>query len=126
MKPILLTLAVLALLAGAALAGDDAAPTKDEATTLDPAKMDGKELYRNYCKTCHQADSPHGEYTPMSLIMDQWDEVFDALDETHAEQSLETTGGQPVPVFLTDKMLSEIRKFCIEHAADSESPMTCG
>ena len=40
-------------------------------------KPKGVDLYKEYCKGCHEADSPHGEYTPMSLIQDQWTRFFD-------------------------------------------------
>ena len=129
-----LTLALALLLSGTAMADDkptatSAAKATDEQTaeTVDPAKMDGMELYQTYCKSCHATDSEYGEYTPMSLIMDQWDEFYDGvLAETHKEVSDEVTGGKPVPEFLTKDMLKKLRKFCIDHAADSEEPMTCG
>jgi len=97
-----------------------------DAEPVAPKDMDGITLYKTYCKVCHTADSEHGEYTPMDLIMDQWDEVFDAMDESHAEAKLETTDGESVPAFLGGKLLDRIRKFCVDHAADSEEPMTCG
>jgi cytochrome c len=31
----------------------------------------GKELYRNNCKVCHDKGSPQGQYTPMTLTQDQ-------------------------------------------------------
>ncbi len=137
MKRFLILLAALALAASivtAQEAGNEAANSdstdaaKAEATEqVKPlAEMDGQELYRHTCKSCHAADSPNGEYTPMSLIMDQWDEVFDGFAESHAEVKLEKLGDEPLPEILTDEMLSRMRKFCIDHAADSEQPMTCG
>ena len=91
-----------------------------------PADMDDATLYRTYCKTCHDADSEAGEYAPLDLIMDQWDEFFDAIEETHAEAVLESTDKKPVTEFLGSKLLDKLRKFCVDHAADSEEPMTCG
>ncbi len=129
-----LTLVLALLLSGTAL-GDDKQTTesavkateKQAVETVDPTKLNGKQLYQTYCKNCHAADSEYGEYTPMSLIMDQWDEFYDGvLAETHKEVSDEVTGGKPVPEFLTKDMLKKLRKFCIDHAADSEEPMTCG
>ena len=115
---ILLAATLVLLLACAA-----AAETTDP---VAPADMDGVTLYRTYCKTCHGEDSEAGEYAPLDLIMDQWDEVFDAIEETHAEATLESTDNKPVTEFLGGKLLGKIRKFCVDHAADSEEPMTCG
>ncbi len=103
-----------------------AADAEADAEVVAPKDMDGITLYKTYCKACHATDSEFGEYAPMDLIMDQWDEVFDAMDESHAEAKLETTDGQSVPAFLGGKLLDRIRKFCVDHAADSEEPMTCG
>jgi cytochrome c553 len=112
-------LVVVAMLSGAALAEDDAAK--------DIKKMDGKELYKNICKACHAEDSEAGEYTPMSLIMDQWDEFY---DETFAETHQDVTCPKDEKTKLVDKldkdMIKKLRKFCVDHAADSEQPMTCG
>lgn len=116
MTRLLLTLGLLLVLVSGALA--------DEPT--DPADMDGITLFKTYCKTCHGEDAEAGEYSPLDLIMDQWDEVFDAMEESHAEAVLESTDGKSVPEFLGGKLLDKIRKFCVDHAADSEEPMTCG
>ena len=115
----LLILVVLGGLSGLALA--------DEEKADKPKKMDGKELFKTHCKVCHTEDSKAGEYTPMSLIMDQWDEFFD-------ETFVETHKAVPCPKdetkMVTDKfdkdMIKKLRKFCVDHAADSEQPMTCG
>ena len=112
----LLALILLVAVATGALAAD---PT-------DPAEMDSKTLYRTYCKACHDEGSEAGEYAPLHLIMDQWDEFFDTIEETHAEATLEATAGKPVAEFLGSDLLDELRKFCVDHAADSEEPMTCG
>ena len=71
-------LGLLLVLTAVAVAAE---PT--EAT--DPADMDGITLFKTYCKTCHGADAEAGEYSPLDLIMDQWDEVFDAI---HAEGAI--------------------------------------
>ncbi len=50
------------------------------------AEMEGIEIYRNVCKSCHGPDADAGEYTPMDLIMEQWDEFFqDSFVETHKD-----------------------------------------
>ena len=107
--------AALLLLAGVALAEDKA----------DEPKLDGKALFKTQCKVCHTEDSDAGDYTPMYLIIEQWERFFDEdYAETHAEAAYED--GAKVMETITPAMLQEIRKFCIEGAADSEHPMTCG
>ena len=87
----------LVLLIVAALLVSGTAFAEEEQEKPDYSKMKGIELYKSLCKPCHMEDSEAGEYTPMSLIMDQWDEVFDAMDESHAEAVLESTDGKSVP-----------------------------
>ena len=53
-------------------------------------------------------------------------QFFDAIDESHAEATVESTDNKPVSEFLGSKLLDKLRKFCVDHAADSEEPMTCG
>jgi len=107
--------AALLLLAGVAGAADKAEKTE----------LDGKTLYRTMCKTCHGEDSDAGEYTPMFLIIEQWERFFDEdYAETHAEAAYED--GTKVMEAITPEMLKKIRQFCIDGAAGSEHPMTCG
>jgi len=114
----------IALLAVGAWAGP-AAAAEDEATPL--AKMDGKELYRNVCKQCHGPDAKAGEYTPMTLIQDQWNEFFDdVLVDTHKDVTCPGDDTRKLLDVLDKDMLKKIRAFCVDHAADSEQPMTCG
>ena len=88
---------------------------------------DGQALYREYCKGCHTADSPNGEYTPMTLISVQWERFFDRkYERTHKDVIDEAHGGKPVTETISPEVLEAIRQFSIDHAADSESPMTCG
>ena len=88
---------------------------------------DGKELYIEYCKGCHAADSPHGEYMPMSLIQDQWKRFFDRkFVRTHKDVIDYKHGGKPVTETISPEDLGLIKEFAIEGAADSEHPMTCG
>jgi hypothetical protein len=115
---ILLLAAGLLLTASAAVAGDDE-------KTLD--QMDGKELYRAECRPCHTEDSDNGEYTPMTLIADQWEEFFDDYYvESHSELKSVTDDSKTLTEVLDEEMLKKIIEFCVDHAADSEQPMTCG
>ena len=105
--------ATLLLLAGGARADDEVVP--------------GKDLYRDHCKICHAADSPNGEYTPVTLIQDQWTRFFERKYRRKHDKVIDTAqGDKPVTDVITPEMLEQIRIFAIEHAADSESPMTCG
>lgn len=105
--------ATLLLAPAGALAADKAVP--------------GQDLFRDHCKSCHAAGSPHGEYTPLTLIQDQWNRFFDRkYERTHKGVADPAHGGKPVTEVITPQMLEQIRNFAVEHAADSESPMTCG
>jgi mono/diheme cytochrome c family protein len=92
-----------------------------------PAKLDGKELFKTHCKSCHGAKAEAGEYTPMSLIQEQWDELFAGpWAETHGAIAAPGGEGRKLTDVIDAGMLEAIRKFCVDHAADSEQPMTCG
>ncbi len=146
--PLMLVSLLVILVAGVAMAGDKA-PAKDKDETTNVAKMSGKDLYKSRCKVCHLADSDAGEYTPMSLIMDQWDDFFEnefvkthqniacsmgmsddkatcTWEKVSGEGSCCPKGAEMVPSMFDKKMLKKIKKFCVDHAADSEQPMTCG
>jgi len=91
------------------------------------ARKDGKELYKEHCKSCHGASAPAGEYTPMSLIQDQWQEFFDQkLIPTHENVTDPAHEGKKVLDLLTPEELQTLKSWTIDHAADSENPMTCG
>lgn len=91
------------------------------------AAADGQALYREYCSSCHSAGSPNGEYTPMTLISVQWERFFDRkFERTHEDVIDAKHGDKPVPEAIPSEALEAIRQFAIDHAADSESPMTCG
>lgn len=93
---------------------------KDKAPT-------GRELVQQYCKTCHGPESKNGEYTPMTYIQDQWEEFFsDTYKDSHKNVVDPKHNNQKVVDEITPKMLKKIKKFMIDHAADSEHPMTCG
>jgi len=88
---------------------------------------DGRELYKEYCKPCHLADSENGEYTPMTYIQDQWTRFFDEkYVETHKDVLDPNHDNKPVTEVISDEQLDAIRDFAIKAAADSEHPMTCG
>ncbi len=128
---VLLALMILTGLAVTALAEDE--PAKEvkkeakEEVKKDTKKMDGKELFVTHCKVCHTEDSDADEYTPMSLIMDQWDEFYDeTFVETHKEVACPKDKDKMVTDMIDKDMIKKLRKFCVDHAADSEQPMTCG
>ncbi len=88
---------------------------------------DGKTLFREYCKPCHGPDSPHGEVTPMSLIQEQWERFFkEKLRPSHEKLGDPKGSGKKLFEVLTPEMLEKLKKFAVDHAADSEQPMTCG
>jgi len=120
---VLLAVMILTGLAVTVLAEDETA----KEVKKDPKKMDGKELFIAHCKVCHMEDSDAGEYTPMSLIMDQWDEFYDeTFAETHKEVACPKDEKTMVTDMIDKDMIKKLRKFCVDHAADSEQPMTCG
>jgi len=119
-------LLVLVVLAAAVLmaAGSMAEETEE---APDYSKMKGKDLYKSLCKSCHMEDSEAGEYTPMTLIMEQWEEFFDGdFTETHKAVACPKDETKMVPDAFDKDMIKKLKKFCVDHAADSEQPMTCG
>jgi mono/diheme cytochrome c family protein len=88
---------------------------------------DGKALYKENCRVCHDKGSPNGEYSPMTMIGDQWDTFFKTkLVSSHKNVIDPKHGGKPVLEVLTPEQIKAIQKFCVDHAADSEQPQTCG
>ena len=105
------------VIAGAIFAGTGLASAQN---------LNGKELYRNNCKVCHDKGSPNKQYTPMTLTQDQWRAVFKAkLIPAHKTAVHPKTGGKLLEQLTPDQMKA-IQRFCIDHAADSEQPATCG
>jgi len=115
-SPIVVTVVVLGLLV---LGLTDAA--------VAGKKASGQDLYKEHCKPCHMEDSENGEYTPMTLIQDQWDRFFDEkYVPAHSSVIDENHGGKPVTEVIDAEQLELIKNFAVDHAADSEHPMTCG
>ncbi|MBK9303988.1 MAG: hypothetical protein IPM94_08900 [bacterium] len=105
------------LLAASALAGDEGGGKK----------LDGKKLFKEVCKGCHGAEAPAGEYAPMFLIQEQWTKFFaEDYATTHKGLTVSESDTTKVLDAITPEMLEAIRAFCLEGAADSEHPMTCG
>lgn len=90
-------------------------------------KPKGNDLYKEFCKPCHEANSDNGEYTPMTLIQDQWERFFDEkFVGSHSAVMDPNHDNKPVTEVISEDDLESIKKFAIDHAADSEQPMTCG
>ena len=105
---------LLALLAASAAARAAKEPT-------------GQEVYKEHCKSCHGPNAKAGEYAPLTLTQEQWERFFDKkFQPSHKNVVDEKHGGGKVPDVITPDMLKKIRKFAVDHAADSESPATCG
>ncbi|MEJ2369194.1 MAG: cytochrome c [Acidobacteriota bacterium] len=109
------TLAFLALATGISLA----TPAKK--------KMSDRDLFKEYCRPCHLAHSKNGEYTPMSYIQDQWARFFrEKYVPSHKDVVDPNHGGKKVVDVISKEDLKRIQHFLVDHAADSEQPMTCG
>ena len=88
--------------------------------------LNGKELYRNNCKVCHDKGSVNGQYTPMTLTQDQWRSFFKTKLTPMHKNALHPNGAGRLLELLTPEQLKAIQRFAIDHAADSEQPATCG
>ena len=85
----------------------------------------GKDLYKQNCRICHAKDSSHGEYSPMSLIQEQWKRFFTSkFAFTHKDVNLPGQEKKLLEI-LTAEQIKIIQKYCLDHAADSEQPQTC-
>ena len=98
--------------AGVSLAGDKVA--------------DGKALYKQNCRVCHDKGSVNGEYSPLTLIQDQWSSFFkNKLVNSHKNVVFPNQNDKKLFDILTPDQIKVIQKFCVDHAADSEQPLTC-
>ena len=87
---------------------------------------EAQRLYREHCRHCHDSGSPDGYYTPMSLIQSQWARFFKRkYERTHRKVIDQAFGGVPVTDAISPETLDKIRVFAIDHAADTDQPMTC-
>ncbi len=87
---------------------------------------DGKALFRNNCKVCHDKGSKNGTYTPMTLTQDQWRRFFNAKFPNTHKNTMHPQEGKKLMDVLTPEQIKSIQRFAIDHAADSEQPATCG
>jgi cytochrome c5 len=95
--------------------------------TAETAAEEGQRLFREHCRHCHDKGSPHGKYTPMTLIQAQWERFFDRkYERKHRKVIDDKFGGVPVTEAIPPEDLEKIRNFSIDHAADTDQPMTCG
>lgn len=118
MKTLKLIIVVIGLFLGFAL-------IRTQGVTAVGDKENGKQLYKQNCRICHEKDSPNGEITPMSLTQDQWKSFFkNKFAAKHKDVILEKEKKKLLE-FLTTKQIETIEKFCVDHAADSEQPQTC-
>lgn len=87
---------------------------------------DGKTLFRENCKVCHDKGSKSGVYTPMSLTQDQWRKFFATKLVPSHKTAVHPTTHKNLLDGLTPAELKAIQDFAVDHAADSEQPATCG
>ncbi len=96
------------------------------AASVNAQTANGKELYRNNCKVCHDKGSPQGQFTPMSLTQDQWRAFFKVKLLSSHKNVVHPKTGSKLLEQLTPDQIKAIQRFAIDHAADSEQPATCG
>ncbi len=88
---------------------------------------EAQRLFRDHCRHCHDSGSENGKYTPMTLIQSQWERFFDRkYERKHRKINDDLYGGEPVTEAISPEVLDKIRKFVVDHAADTDQPMTCG
>jgi cytochrome c5 len=90
------------------------------------AGLDGKELYRENCRVCHDKGSPNKQYTPMTLTQAQWRTFFTTKLAASHKSVVHPKSGKKLLESLSPEQMKAIQHFAIDHAADSEQPATCG
>jgi hypothetical protein len=96
------------------------------ALSAEKPVTDGKLLYRSNCKVCHDKGSANGVFTPMTLTQDQWRNFFkNKLVPAH-KNAVHPQEKKKLFELLDQDQLKSIQRFCVDHAADSEQPATCG
>ena len=88
--------------------------------------QDGKTLYKEHCKVCHDKGSPNKQYTPMTLTQEQWRKFFATKLVPAHKAAVDPKSGKKLLETLTPEQIKSIQRFAIDHAADSEQPATCG
>lgn len=88
--------------------------------------IDGKTLYRDNCRVCHDTGSQHKQYTPMTLTQAQWRSFFSAKLVPSHKNVIHPKTGKKLLESLTPEQMKALQRFAIDHAADSEQPATCG
>ncbi len=88
--------------------------------------IDGKELYRDNCRVCHDKGSAHKQYTPMTLTQAQWRSFFSAKLVSSHKSAIHPKTGKKLLESLSPEQMKALQRFAIDHAADSEQPATCG
>ncbi len=84
------------------------------------------EMWKANCKVCHQPKGQAKALSPSTLIGMQWERFFaKKFAKSHAEL-IHPEKNQPLGKVLTPELLDRLEKFLVDHAADSEQPMTCG
>ena len=78
----------------------------------------GRVLTKEKCKTCHVSQAKAGTMTPLSKTQKQWERFFEK--EQHEKKA---SGAWKQ---ITPRELEQIRRYLIDHAADSPHPETCG
>ena len=92
----------------------------------ETAVEEGQRLYREHCRHCHDSGSEYGKYTPMTLIQAQWERFFKRkYERKHRKVMDEKFGGVAVTEAIDAETLDKIARFSIDHAADTDQPMTC-
>lgn len=87
---------------------------------------DGRALYKANCKVCHDKGSPNKQYAPMTLTQEQWRRFYTVKLTPSHNKVVHPGTGKRLLESLTPDQIKAIQRFCIDHAADSEQPATCG